>query len=98
MQTLDVGNFGTDYANRAFVAYFGHLMHYDAAYYGYAWADAIAADMATPERMGYVSTGEVRFLRSCVAIYRDHLIRKPTMTSGQKLDLLDEIVQQHIQY
>ena len=31
----------------AFVAYFGHLMHYDAAYYGYAWADAIAADMAT---------------------------------------------------
>jgi len=33
--------------NTAFVAYFGHLMHYDAAYYGYAWADAIAADMAT---------------------------------------------------
>jgi thimet oligopeptidase len=30
----------------AFVAYFGHLMHYDAGYYGYAWADAIAADMA----------------------------------------------------
>lgn len=31
----------------AFVAFFGHLMGYDAAYYGYAWADAIAADMAT---------------------------------------------------
>ena len=31
----------------AFVAYFGHLMQYDAGYYGYAWADAIAADMAT---------------------------------------------------
>jgi thimet oligopeptidase len=31
----------------AFVAYFGHLMGYDAGYYGYAWADAIAADMAT---------------------------------------------------
>jgi thimet oligopeptidase len=31
----------------AFVAYFGHLMGYDAAYYGYAWADAIAADLAT---------------------------------------------------
>ena len=31
----------------AFVAYFAHLMHYDAGYYGYAWADAIAADMAT---------------------------------------------------
>lgn len=30
-----------------FVAYFGHLMGYDASYYGYAWADAIAADMAT---------------------------------------------------
>jgi thimet oligopeptidase len=31
----------------AFVAYFGHLMDYDAGYYGYAWADAIAADMNT---------------------------------------------------
>jgi thimet oligopeptidase len=31
----------------AWVAYFGHLMGYDAGYYGYAWADAIAADMAT---------------------------------------------------
>jgi thimet oligopeptidase len=28
----------------AFVAYFGHLMGSDAGYYGYAWADAIAAD------------------------------------------------------
>jgi thimet oligopeptidase len=31
----------------AWVAYFGHLIGYDAGYYGYAWADAIAADMAT---------------------------------------------------
>ena len=31
----------------SFVTYFGHLMHYDAGYYGYAWADAIAADMAS---------------------------------------------------
>jgi len=31
----------------AFAAYFGHLMGYDAGYYGYSWADAIAADMAT---------------------------------------------------
>jgi len=30
-----------------FVTYFGHLTGYDAGYYGYAWADAIAADMAT---------------------------------------------------
>jgi thimet oligopeptidase len=30
-----------------FVTYFGHLMGYDAGYYGYAWADAIAADMET---------------------------------------------------
>jgi thimet oligopeptidase len=33
--------------NTAFVAYFGHLMGYDAGYYGYAWADAISSDMAT---------------------------------------------------
>ncbi|MEO6569572.1 MAG: M3 family metallopeptidase [Opitutaceae bacterium] len=31
----------------AFAAFFGHLMGYDGGYYGYAWADAIAADMAT---------------------------------------------------
>ena len=30
-----------------FVSYFGHLNGYDAGYYGYAWADAIAEDMAT---------------------------------------------------
>lgn len=30
-----------------FVSFFGHLNGYDAGYYGYAWADAIAADMAT---------------------------------------------------
>jgi len=41
--------------NTSFVGYFGHLMGYDAGYYGYAWADSISADMATvfenaPER------------------------------------------------
>jgi thimet oligopeptidase len=30
----------------AFIAAFGHLSNYDAGYYGYAWADVIAADMA----------------------------------------------------
>ena len=30
-----------------FATYFNHLMGYDAGYYGYAWADAIAADMET---------------------------------------------------
>ncbi len=33
--------------NTTMVTYFGHLNGYDAGYYGYAWADAIAADMAT---------------------------------------------------
>ena len=51
----------------AFVAYFGHLMGYDAGYYGYAWADAIAADMATvfahaPE--GYFDQSAGRRLRT----------------------------------
>jgi len=30
-----------------FAAYFGHFTGYDAGYYGYAWADSIAADLAT---------------------------------------------------
>ncbi|TVQ32182.1 MAG: hypothetical protein EA376_06830 [Phycisphaeraceae bacterium] len=30
-----------------FATHFGHLTSYDAGYYGYAWAEAIAADMAT---------------------------------------------------
>jgi thimet oligopeptidase len=50
----------------AFVAYFGHLMGYDAGYYGYAWADAIAADMATVfehARNGYFDQKAGRRLR-----------------------------------
>jgi len=50
----------------AFVAYFGHLMGYDAGYYGYAWADAIAADMATvfeKSSHGYFDTKAGRRLR-----------------------------------
>ena len=31
----------------AFVGYFGHLVGYSSGYYGYAWAEVIAADMAT---------------------------------------------------
>jgi thimet oligopeptidase len=50
----------------AFVAYFGHLMGYDAGYYGYAWADAIAADMATvfeKSPNGYFDSATGRRLR-----------------------------------
>jgi thimet oligopeptidase len=49
-----------------FVAYFGHLMGYDAGYYGYAWADAIAADMATvfeKSPRGFLDTGAGMRLR-----------------------------------
>ncbi len=46
----------------AFCAYWGHLTGYDAGYYGYAWADAIAADLASafeaaPERFLDQATG-----------------------------------------
>lgn len=34
-------------AGTNFAAYWGHLTGYDAGYYGYAWADSIAADMAS---------------------------------------------------
>ncbi len=54
-------------ADTAFLAYFGHFVGYDAGYYGYAWADAIAADMATvfekaPD--GYFDTKAGRRLRN----------------------------------
>lgn len=39
-------------AGSAFAAYFGHLCGYDAGYYSYAWADAIAADLNTVFRLG----------------------------------------------
>jgi Zn-dependent oligopeptidase len=51
----------------AMLASFGHLFDgYDAGYYGYAWADAIAADMASvfqsaPE--GFLDVGVGRRLR-----------------------------------
>ncbi len=50
----------------AFVAYFGHIIGYGAGYYGYAWADAIAADMATVFEKapnGYFDTNAGRRLR-----------------------------------
>jgi thimet oligopeptidase len=43
----DVVKLSNKVLGEVFVAYFGHLVGYDAGYYGYAWADAIAADMAT---------------------------------------------------
>lgn len=50
----------------AFLAYFGHFTGYDAGYYGYAWADAIAADMATvfeQSPQGYFDVNAGRRLR-----------------------------------
>src|SRR5438067_8803807 len=49
-----------------FLTYFGHMNGYDAGYYGYAWADAIAADMATvfeKAKDGYLDKQAGRQLR-----------------------------------
>lgn len=45
--SIEASTFYPEPPDTAFVASFDHLMEYDAGYYGYAWADAIAADMAT---------------------------------------------------
>jgi Zn-dependent oligopeptidase len=49
------------------LASFGHLFDgYDAGYYGYAWADAIAADMASVFQSapdGFLDVGVGRRLR-----------------------------------
>jgi len=50
----------------AMIASFGHLAHYDAGYYGYAWARAIAEDMASVFRNsegGFMDPGAGRRLR-----------------------------------
>ena len=56
IQVQNVGRIGNEVLEQyflprpdgtAFVAGFGHLMGYDSGYYGYAWSDVIAADMAS---------------------------------------------------
>ena len=59
-------NDGRDGPVTGFAAFFGHLMGYDAGYYGYAWADAISADMATvfeESAQGYADVKVGRRLR-----------------------------------
>jgi Zn-dependent oligopeptidase len=53
-------------AGTAFPCYFGHLTGYDAGYYGYAWAKAIASDLAMPFEQspgGFLDTTVGRRLR-----------------------------------
>jgi len=52
-----------------FAAYWGHLTGYDAGYYGYAWADSIAADLATA-----FETAPDRFLDQGVGLRLRHEI------------------------
>jgi len=62
----------------AMVAYFGHLNGYDGGYYGYAWADAIAADMAT-----VFEKGKEGYLDKQVGLRLRHDIYEP----GNSLDV-----------
>lgn len=53
----------------AFAAYFGHLCGYDAGYYSYAWADAIAEDLNTVFKLspqGYEDKVNGRKLRDVI--------------------------------
>ena len=66
LSNKDLSEFPPMVPDTAFVAYFGRLMGYDSGYYGYAWADAIAADMATVFEQspnGYFDTAAGRRLR-----------------------------------
>src|SRR5881275_2537883 len=69
-----------------FVSYFSHLNGYDAGYYGYAWADAIAADMATvfeKAKDGYLDKQAGMKLRR--EIYEQGDGRDVTMSIGKFL-------------
>lgn len=66
----------------ALIAYLGHFTGYDAGYYGYAWADAIAADMATvfenaPDGYFDVGTG--------------HRLREEIYSKGNSRDVNESI-------
>ena len=70
----------------SFVTYFGHLMHYDAGYYGYAWADAISADMASVFEYspgGYFDVNTGLKLRNEIYAVGDS--RDPTVSIGKFL-------------
>jgi thimet oligopeptidase len=65
----------------ALLAYFGHFIGYDAGYYGYAWADAIAADLASVferSKEGYFDRSAGRRLRK--EIYEPGDSRDPNIS------------------
>ena len=66
----------------AFVAGFGHLMGYDAGYYGYAWSDVIAADMAS-----IFETAEGRFLNKELGMR----LRNEVFSRGDTRDVTESV-------
>ncbi|MEM0897675.1 MAG: M3 family metallopeptidase [Verrucomicrobiota bacterium] len=91
IQVQNVGRIGNDVLAQyflarpegsAYVAGFGHLMGYDSGYYGYAWSDVIAADMAS-----VFEDAEGKFMNKELGMR----LREEVFSQGDQRDVTDSV-------